>query len=183
MTITFIITYHHHYVRRAKSLQSGLGVCIVCLLACLLLLAIASIRPPLGWHVRRLSRSVARSTSLPTETHFTAAIGMPAQYTAIHCASAGIPQRPEQQSRSGCGQSGGVEDQPQRRRLWRCSSSCPLLAHIVPPRNLVRGDQTRPLWCRCSLCSPSEPQTRRCWGIGGVLSVGGVFGDAELTSD
>ena len=60
----------------------------------------------------------------------------------------------EEQNRTGCGQSGSVEDQPQYRRLWRCRSSSalsplssPSFAHVLTrpkDKSLGRARNARP---------------------------------------
>ena len=60
----------------------------------------------------------------------------------------------EEQNRTGCGQSGSVDDQPQYRRLWRCRSSSalsplssPSFAHVLTrpkDKSLGRARNARP---------------------------------------
>jgi len=82
---------------------------------------------------------------------------MPTQLGQIPFSQRGLLSRTEEQSRTRSGQSGGVEDQPQYRRLWRrrtpCASSFlrspsprhpPLTQNPFTPRSLVRGGQTSP---------------------------------------
>ena len=94
---------------------------------------------------------------------------------------------PEEQSRSGCGQDGGDEDQPQHSRMWLCRSSCPLLlARPSPPRqppcsqpppsprcSIVRGGR----WERGAWGFLSPRGCSRVWGACfrrvGVASGGG----------
>ena len=92
-----------------------------------------------------------------TAAHLSAIAGI-CQRNSTSLTPRGILQWPQEQSLSGCGQGGGVENQPQHRRLWRCRSSCPLLLTSTlssSPTSLltispalraftVRGGQTRP---------------------------------------
>jgi hypothetical protein len=75
------------------------------------------------------------------------------QLGQVPCLPRGILSRPEKQSRTRGGQSGGVADQSQYRRLWyrrtpsarsfsRSPSAPPFTQYPFPPRSLVRDGQT-----------------------------------------
>jgi hypothetical protein len=108
-----------------------------------------------------------------TEAHFTILECHATQLGQVPFSPRGLVSRTEEQSRTRGSQSGGIEDQPEYRRMWsvwRCRTPCvrsfsrspsrhpPLPQYPFPPRSLVRGGLTSPHKSRIVVSHSACPQ-------------------------